>query len=174
MYSDFLIKSSLIFPEVKIITPDVYRDNRGFLFTDYLDTFFRDEFSPSLSFVHSKNAHNFHKVLRGIHGDFDSYKLVECLYGEIYQVVVDCREYSPTFLKHDYFLLNHLNPEMILLPPGFGNGFQVISDYAVYNYKLAYAGTYNDHDKQFTFKWNDIRININWPIKNPILSSRDN
>ena len=173
MYNDFKIKSSSIFPEVKIITPDVFKDNRGFLFTDYLDSFFKNEFTPSLNFVHSKNAHNNAKVLRGIHGDFDSYKLVECLYGEIYQVVVDCREDSLTFLQHDSFILNHLDPEMILMPPGFGNAFLVTSDYAVYNYKLSYAGTYNDHDKQFTYKWDDKRININWPIKDPILSNRD-
>ena len=110
------LKSSSIFPEVKIITPDVFKDNRGFLFTDYLDSFFKNEFTPSLNFVHSKNAHNNAKVLRGIHGDFDSYKLVECLYGEIYQVVVDCREDSLTFLQHDSFILNHLDPEMILMP----------------------------------------------------------
>ena len=173
MYNDFNIKSSSIFSEVKIITPDVFKDNRGFLFTDYLDSFFKNEFTPSLNFVHSKNAHNNAKVLRGIHGDFDSYKLVECLYGEIYQVVVDCRENSPTFLQYDSFILNHLNPEMILMPPGFGNAFLVTSDYAVYNYKLAYDGIYNDHDKQFTYKWNDKKININWPIKDPILSNRD-
>jgi dTDP-4-dehydrorhamnose 3,5-epimerase len=62
---------------------------------------------------------------------------------------------------------------MILMPPGFGNAFLVTSDYAVYNYKLAYDDVYNDHDKQFTYKWNDKKININWPIKDPILSNRD-
>ena len=173
MYNDFKVKSSLIFSEVKIITPDVFKDNRGFLFTDYLDSYFKEEFTPSLNFVHSKNAHNNARVLRGIHGDFDSYKLVECLFGEIYQVVVDCRENSTTFLKHDSFILNHLYPKMILMPPGFGNAFLVTSGYAVYNYKLAYDENYNDHDKQFTYKWNDKRININWPIKDPILSNRD-
>ena len=173
MYNDFKVKSSLIFSEVKIITPDVFKDNRGFLFTDYLDSYFKEEFTPSLNFVHSKNAYNNARVLRGIHGDFDSYKLVECLYGEIYQVVVDCREDSSTFLKHDSFILNHLDPEMILIPPGFGNAFLVKSDFAVYNYKLAYQGNYNDYDKQFTYKWNDKRINIDWPIKDPVLSNRD-
>lgn len=173
MYSDFETESSRILPEVKIIRPDVFKDNRGFLFTDYLDSFFKDEFTPGLNFGHSKNAYNNAKVLRGIHGDFDSYKLVECLYGEIYQVVVDCRENSPTFLKHDSFNLNHLSPKMILIPPGFGNGFLVTSDYAVYNYKLSYNGTYNDYDKQFTYKWNDKRISIDWPIKYPVLSNRD-
>ena len=69
--------------------------------------------------------------------------------------------------------LSHKNPKMILLPPGFGNAFMVISDYAVYNYKLSYKGSYNDHDEQFTYKWNNPTININWPNIDPIVSERD-
>lgn len=173
MYNDFLINSSQTFEEVKIIKPDIFRDDRGFIFTDYLDSFFVKEFDPSLHFVHSKFAYNFNSVLRGIHGDFKSYKLVQCVFGEIFQVVVDCRIDSETYLKHESFILNHQNPRMILLPPGFGNAFLVKSDYAIYNYKLAYSGSYNDYDKQFTYKWNDKRINIAWPVKKPILSNRD-
>ena len=173
MYNDFSVKSSLVFSDVKIINPDVFNDHRGFLFTDYLHSFFTKDFTPSLNFVHSTNAFNIKKVLRGIHGDFESYKLVQCLYGKIFQVVVDCREDSPTFLKHDSFVLNYLKPQLILIPPGFGNAFLVLSDCAVYNYKLAYSGTYNDYDKQFTYKWSDKRLNINWPINDPILSNRD-
>jgi len=173
MYNDFEIKNSEVFSEIKIITPDVFQDNRGFIFTDFLDSFFKDSFTPKLNFVHSKYAYNNVKVLRGIHGDFDSYKLVQCVYGEVLQVVVDCRIDSPNYLKHESFVLNHLRPEMILMPPGFGNAFLVKSDFAVYNYKLAYQGKYNDFDKQFTYKWNDKRININWPIKDPVLSNRD-
>ncbi len=173
MYNDFVIKHSSILEEIMIIYPDVFRDDRGFIFTDYLDSFFKEEFTPVLSFIHSKNAHNYCRVLRGIHGDFESYKLVECLYGKIYQVVVDCRKDSMNYLKHDTFLLDYRDPKMILIPPGFGNAFLVLSDYAVYNYKLAYTGKYNDCDKQFTYKWDDERINIEWPIKNPILSKRD-
>ena len=173
MYNDFKIKNSEIFSEIKIITPDVFEDNRGVIFTDFLDSFFIENFTPELKFVHSKYAYNNEKVLRGIHGDFDSYKLVQCVYGEILQVVVDCRKDSLNYLKHDSFILSHMKPEMILMPPGFGNAFLVKSDFAVYNYKLAYEGAYNDHDKQFTYKWNDKRININWPIKDPVLSNRD-
>ena len=174
MYNDFNIIESKIFPgEVKIIVPDTFTDERGTLFTDFLDDFFQTSFNPSLKFVHSKNAINKTNVLRGIHGDFESYKLVQCLYGSIFQVVVDCREQSKTYLQHETFRLNHENPKMILMPPGFGNAFLVTSNSAVYNYKLAYSGTYNDHDKQFTFKWNDPRIAIKWPNKNPILSKRD-
>ena len=174
MFNNFKIKSSSLFTEVKIITPSVFEDKRGFLFTDYLESFFKNQFKPEINFIHSKNAFNFHNVLRGIHGDYDSFKLVECLYGEIFQAVVDCRKNSKTYLKHESFILNHLKPKLILLPPGFGNAFQVISECAVYNYKLSYGGAYNDYDKQFTYKWNDERININWPNKKPILSKRDN
>lgn len=173
MYNDFETKSSRVFPEVKIIEPDVFKDERGFLFTDYLDSYFKEQFSPSLNFVHSKNAYNKAKVLRGIHGDFESYKLVQCLYGSIFQVVVDCREQSQTYLQHETFILNFDKPKMIIMPPGFGNAFQVTSGCAIYNYKLAYPGMYNDYDKQFTYKWNDPRIGIKWPLNNPILSKRD-
>lgn len=173
MYSDFKISTSKVFREVKLITPDVFKDERGFLFTDYLENFFKENIDQNLNFNHSKNAFSHSRVLRGIHGDQVSFKLVECLFGKIFQVVVDCRKNSPTYLKYDSFLLEHENPQMILLPPGFGNAFLVLSDFAIYNYKLAYSGKYKDHDEQFTYKWNDKRININWPIADPLLSNRD-
>lgn len=174
MYNDFRIYNSKVFgDQVKVICPDIFEDKRGFLYTDFLESFFSSEFNIESKFVHSKFAYNKKNVLRGIHGDYDSYKLVNCVYGKIFQVVVDCREDSTTFLKHESFELSHDEPKLILIPPGFGNAFQVISDHAMYNYKLAYFGDYNDHDKQFTFKWNDERISIEWPINNPILSERD-
>lgn len=174
MYNDFKIVKSNVFPgEVQIIIPDKFTDDRGTLFTDFLDDFFQNSFEPRLKFVHSKNAINNAKVLRGIHGDFKSHKLVQCLFGSIFQVVVDCRTESKTFLKHETFELNHKEPRMILLPPGFGNAFVVTSKEAIYNYKLAYTGKYNDYDKQFTYKWNDPSIGIKWPIIDPILSKRD-
>lgn len=174
MYNDFQILDSKVFPrEAQIIIPDSFSDERGILFTDFLDDFFQNIFKPQLKFVHSKNAINNSKVLRGIHGDFESYKLVQCLYGSIFQVIVDCREESNTFLKHETFELNYMEPKMILIPPGFGNAFLVTSEAAIYNYKLAYPGKYNDHDKQFTYKWDDPRIGVEWPIENPVLSKRD-
>lgn len=174
MYNDFTIEYSKVFKnEVVIISPDTFQDERGILFTDYLDEYFINNFEPKLNFVHSKFAINNSNVLRGIHGDFESYKLVQCVFGKIFQVVVDCRENSPSFLKHETFELEYTQPKMILIPPGFGNAFQVISEKAVYNYKLAYPGKYNDYDNQFTYKWNDERIGIDWPTINPILSKRD-
>ena len=174
MYNDFKTYNSKVFgSQVKIICPDIFYDNRGFLYTDFLDSYFSDDLSVQSKFVHSKYAYNNKNVLRGIHGDYESYKLINCVYGKIFQVVVDCRKNSPTYLSYESFELNHEDPKLILIPPGFGNAFQVISDYSIYNCKLAYLGEYNDYDKQFTYKWNDDRIGINWPQTNPILSERD-
>ncbi len=174
MYNDFKTYNSKVFgDQVKIICPDIFSDKRGFLYTDFLDSFFSNELSVQSKFVHSKYAYNNKNVLRGIHGDYESYKLVNCVYGKIFQVVVDCRKNSPTYLNYESFELNHDDPKLILIPPGFGNAFLVVSEYSIYNYKLAYLGDYNDYDKQFTYKWNDERIGIDWPIINPILSKRD-
>ena len=63
--------------------------------------------------------------------------------------------------------------QSVLLPPGVGNSFCVLSDYTIFMYKWAYSGEYHDVDKQFTIKWDDPKLNINWPIENPILSERD-
>ena len=174
MYNDFKTHDSKVFgDQVKIIRPDTFKDERGFLYTDFLESFFLSQLNLNKKFIHSKYAYNNKNVLRGIHGDDDSFKLINCVYGRIFQVVVDCRKNSSTYLKYESYELNHKEPKLILIPPGFGNAFQVLSEYSIYNYKLAYLGEYNDYDKQFTYKWNDKRININWPIKNPVLSKRD-
>ena len=71
------------------------------------------------------------------------------------------------------FELNKDNQIAVLIPPGFGNAFCVSSDEALYHYKLAYDGGYNDFDNQFTFAWNDESIGIDWKIGDPIISERD-
>ena len=154
---------------VHIFEPDVFTDFRGDLWT----TWKKDEFPYDLDFNHDKVSTSRKNVLRGIHGDFKSHKLITCLYGELYFVVVDNRKDSYTYLEWDYVILNDKNRKMVLLPPAFGNSFCVLSDYAIFMYKWSYEGKYPDVQDQFTLKWNDPKLNINWPIKNPILSERD-
>ncbi len=101
------------------------------------------------------------------------WKLVTCLYGELYFVVVDNRKDSMTYLEWDCAILNDKNRKLVLIPPGFGNSFCVLSDYSIFMYKWSYKGKYPDVKDQFTLKWNDPKIGINWPIDNPILQSRD-
>jgi len=96
-----------------------------------------------------------------------------CNYGELYYVVVDNRLDSPTYKQWDWEILSSKNKKMLLIPPGFGSSFLILSDLAVVNYKWSYPGAYPDVQDQFTLKWNSPEYNIFWPITNPILSERD-
>jgi dTDP-4-dehydrorhamnose 3,5-epimerase len=88
-------------------------------------------------------------------------------------VAADMNPASPTYLKWESFELNDKNKKQILVPPNFVNGYCVLSESAVFHYKLAYTGEYIDAADQVVVKWNDERLNINWPVKNPILQERD-
>ena len=119
------------------------------------------------------NSLNQKNVLRGIHGDNKSWKLVTCIFGTIDQVIVDCRQDSPTFYEWEKYEISSDRRLLVLLPPGMGNAYYVKSETALYHYKLAYRGSYFDADRQFSLKWNDPKINIDWPTKSPLLSGRD-
>ena len=146
---------------------DAFTDYRGDLYTIWKD----DEFD--LNFNHDKVSTSRKHVLRGIHGDNKSWKLVTCLYGEVYFVIVDNRESSDTFLQWESMMLTDRNRKQVLIPPGVGNGFLVMSHRSVFHYKWSYEGEYADVDQQFTIKWNDPIVGVDWPIDNPILSKRD-
>jgi dTDP-4-dehydrorhamnose 3,5-epimerase len=165
---------SSVLPDILEVSHSKFLDHRGSLWTTYDDdaAFYTSENIP-LNFNHDKFARNEKNVLRGIHGDMKSWKLVTSVFGKFFQVVVDCREESKTYLKHISVILDAENPRSILLPPGFGNAFLALTEGSVYHYKLSYTGEYNDAEKQFTYRWNDPRIKIDWPIQNPILSERD-
>ena len=160
-------------PEVKIIRHSKFSDHRGQLWTTFDENLNGIEVLKNLKFKHDKFAVNEKDVLRGVHGDDKSWKLVTVIHGSVFQVIVDCRIKSDLYLKYETFELRGNDPTSILIPPGFGNAFLSMSETSIYHYKLAYHGAYNDADRQFTVKWNDPRINIPWPIKNPILSERD-
>jgi dTDP-4-dehydrorhamnose 3,5-epimerase len=170
---DFEIVESTIVEGVRIIIPSVHIDERGSLFTTYYKDIFSELIPGGLHFKHDKFARTKQKVLRGIHGDTKSWKLVTAVNGEITQVIVDNRIGSPTFKKWEMINIDGMNPKLILLPPGVGNAFYVHSIEAVYHYKLAYEGEYFDAEDQFTIKWNDPEIGIEWPDMDPILSERD-
>ena len=147
--------------------PDVFTDYRG----DYWTTWEKEEWD--MEFNHDKVSTSGYGVLRGIHGDTKSWKLVTCLKGSLYFVLVDNRKDSKTYLQHQSMILDDKRRKMVLIPPGVGNGFLVLSEDSVFNYKWAYKGEYPDVEDQFTIKWNDPMIGVHWPIDNPILSKRD-
>lgn len=171
-FSGTITKASKLH-EVKIIQHSKFTDHRGQLWTTFDENLNKIDVLNNLKFKHDKFAVNGKNVLRGVHGDNKSWKLVTAIYGSIFQVIVDCRIGSDSYLRYETYELCGNEPTSILIPPGFGNAFLSMSDNSVYHYKLAYTGSYNDADKQFTIKWNDPRMDIPWPIKNPILSERD-
>ena len=157
----------MIFPEVYIKQPDSFEDFRGELFTSY------KKGDYNLDFNHDKVSISKKNVLRGLHGDSKSFKLITCLAGEVLLVVVDNRPESKNYLKWDSIVLTSKNRKQVLVPPMFANGHLILSDEATFFYKWSYDGDYPDVEDQFTLKWNDPKIGIHWPISKPILSKRD-
>ena len=154
---------------VKMIQPVVYEDFRGTNFESYNQIKYRDEIPFSEFVVDSISTSRKH-TLRGIHGDNKTTKLVSCLYGTIHMVIINRDSDSKQYNQWFTITLSDRNKYQLLIPPKFGNGHLVMSDEAVFSYKLS---EYYDRASQFTIKWNDPMHNFFWPIKNPILSERD-
>lgn len=155
--------------DVKLVKPSVFEDFRGEYIMTYNEEQYRKEVAD-IKFVEDDISVSSRYVLRGLHGDSKTWKLVSCLYGKFYLVVVNCDEDSPLFGQWQSFTLSARNRYQVLIPPKHGNGHVVLSDRAIFHYKQS---NYYNPDAQFTYMWNDHRFQIWWPIKNPILSQRD-
>jgi dTDP-4-dehydrorhamnose 3,5-epimerase len=154
---------------VLFIKLDAFRDQRG----EYVETYNEDLYRQhgiEVKFIQDDISVSKRNVLRGIHGDNLTWKLISCFYGEFYLVVVNCDPASSNFGKWLSFSLSDRNHFQVLIPPKYGNGHLVLSESAIYHYKQS---TYYDPAKQFTYKWDDPRLSIKWPIDCPILSKRD-
>lgn len=154
---------------VLLIKPDVFEDYRG----QYIELYSRKLYSEagiSQVFIQDDISTSSRGVLRGLHGDLETWKLVSCLEGRFYLVVLNYDEKSPNFGKWQGFTLSETNRHQVLIPPLHGNGHVVMSERAIFHYKQT---TDYDPTKQFTVRWDDPRFNIWWPVKNPILSQRD-
>jgi len=154
---------------VKIIKPSVFEDFRG----QYIETFNKEDYEKAgidIDFIQDDISVSHHKVLRGIHGDSETWKLVSCHFGSFYLVVLNNDPESDQYLKWDSFTLSDKNRLQVLIPPKFGNGHLVLSEMAIFHYKQS---TYYNQKGQFTYVWNDPKLDIRWPIKYPILSKRD-
>jgi len=154
---------------VLVVQTEIFKDPRGQNLEIYNDRIYKAN-GLRLDFVQDNVSVSKKNVLRGIHGDAKTYKLMSCLYGEIYLVVVNCDQDSKNFGKWQAFNLSDKNKLQVLVPPKFGNAHLVLSQQAVFHYKWS---EYYQPFGQFTYKWDDPRFKIKWPIKNPILSERD-
>lgn len=149
--------------------PTHFEDFRGTYVELYNDKLYA-EAGIKVKFVQDDISVSTRNVLRGIHGDGETWKLVSCLYGKFYLVVVNWDKASPQFGKWESFVLSDRNRLQVLVPPKFGNGHLVLSESAIFHYKQS---TYYHRASQFTILWNDPQLDIWWPVKNPILSRRD-
>ena len=145
-----------------------FSDHRGYYWTSW-----KENTINKIKFKHDKFSLSKKNVLRGLHGDNKTWKLVSCPYGEFLLVVVNCIRRSKDYLKWKSWTLSHENGVQILIPPNYANGHLCLSDKCLFHYKLSYKGNYVDAKKQFSLRWNDSKLKINWPIKKPILSKRD-
>ena len=155
--------------DVLLIKLDVFEDYRG----EYIETYNEELYQKNginIKFIQDDISISTKNVLRGIHGDSETWKLISCLYGKFYLMVVNCDVNSENFGKWESFVLSDVNRLQVLVPPKYGNAHLILSDKAIFHYKQS---TYYNPEKQFTYKWNEPKFNIWWPIKNPILSQRD-
>ena len=149
--------------------PTIFEDFRGTYVEIYNEKLYT-EAGIRVKFVQDDISVSSKHVLRGIHGDPETWKLISCLYGKFYLVVVNWDETSPQFGQWESFVLSDQNRLQVLVPAKFGIGHLVLSEQAMFHYKQS---TYYNRTSQFTLLWNDPKLNIWWPVKNPILSRRD-
>lgn len=156
---------------VLLIKPDIFEDHRGFYVQTYNEEMYKKN-GINIDFVQDDISISSKNVLRGIHGDSKTWKLISCFKGRIYVVIINCDKDSEKFGKWQSFVLSDTNRYQVLVPPMFGVSHLVLSNEAIFYYKQS---TYYNPSvlKQFTYKWNEPIFNILWPIKNPILSQRD-
>lgn len=154
---------------VLLVELDIFKDHRGCYIETYNEQLYFNH-GIKIKFVQDDISVSKKNVLRGIHGDNVTWKLISCLYGKIYFIVVNCNIASKNFGKWQSFILSDKNRLQVLVPPKFGNGHLALSEKIIFHYKQSTC--YNPKE-QFSCKWDDPKFKIFWPIKNPILSKRD-
>jgi len=159
-------------PDVILIKPKVFEDERGF----FMETYKKEDFEKAGikgNFIQDNHSKSKYGVLRGLHFQKEPYaqaKIVRCIRGIIYDVAVDIRENSPYFGKYVGVILSEFNKYQLYIPKGFAHGFVVLSDEAEVTYKVdnVYAPDYESG-----LIWDDPSINIEWPIDEPVISEKD-
>lgn len=163
-------------PDVWVCEPKVFADARGYFMETWRASDFNEHIGHEVNFVQDNQSMSSRGVLRGLHfqkGEFSQAKLVRVLQGTVVDVAVDLRQSSPTFGKYVMVELSAENKRQLFIPRGFAHGFQVISDTAVFTYKVdnVYAP-----QAECSIRYDDPKIGIAWPITNPqelLLSEKD-
>lgn len=150
-------------PDVKIIEPTVFEDERGFFFESFNHKKFEESIGYSVSFVQDNHSKSSKGVLRGLHYQLPPHaqgKLVRVVQGEVFDVAVDIRKSSPTFGMWVGKKLSAENKKQLWIPEGFAHGFITLSDTAEFLYKTT---DYYAPDYERCISWDDTSISVNWP-----------
>ena len=160
-------------PDVILVEPKLISDNRGFFYESFKESdFFKNGITEK--FVQDNFSHSTRDVIRGLHYQQKpkaQAKLITVVSGKIFDVVVDIRKNSPSYGKWISVILSEDDHKLLYVPEGFAHGFCVLSQEADIFYKVS-----NEYSKEHEqgIIWNDPTINISWPIKEPIISDKDN
>lgn len=160
-------------PEVLILEPQVFGDARGFFFESFNQRDFADKTGVDLSFVQDNHSKSAQGVLRGLHYQIQhpQGKLVRVVQGQVFDVVVDLRQSSPTLGQWVGVYLDAQKHQQLWVPPGFAHGFVVLSETAEFLYKTT-DYWYPTHER--SLRWDDPTVGITWPMQGqPLLAAKD-
>ena len=165
----------LAIPEVILLEPDVFGDERGFFYESFNQQKFAQATGIDARFVQDNHSRSAKNVLRGLHYQLPPQaqgKLVRAVAGEVFDVAVDIREDSPTFGRWAGEILSADNKRQLWIPPGFAHGFLVLSEFAEFLYKTT---DYYAPALERCILWNDPALAVEWPLHGnaPILSAKD-
>lgn len=154
-----------------LIRRSVFADHRGLFMSTYVEGDLDSLLPTGTRFLEDDISLSRRGVLRGMHGDEHTWKLVSCLFGEVFFVVVDLRSSSRTLKAMFTKKFTAEDGLQVLVPPGCVNGHQCLSEVSLFAYKQ--SSPYEGSEKQLSVRWNDPSLAIPWPLRNPILSDRD-
>jgi dTDP-4-dehydrorhamnose 3,5-epimerase len=163
----------LTIPEVILVEPKLFKDERGFFAETYKASEFKEN-GIDVNFVQDNHSLSNKGVLRGLHFQRNPNaqgKLIRVVKGSVFDVAVDIRQGSPTFGKSVSAVLSDVNYAMLSIPAGFAHGVCVLEDNTHLIYKVS-GGEYSPQDDR-SIVWNDADIGVQWPIENPEISEKD-
>jgi dTDP-4-dehydrorhamnose 3,5-epimerase len=162
-------------PDVLIIEPKVFGDERGFFFESFNQKVFNESTGLDVTFVQDNHSKSMKNVMRGLHFQVPPKaqgKLVRVIHGEVFDVAVDLRKTSSNYGEWVGEILSGENKKQLWIPPGFAHGFLTLSETAEFLYKTT---DYYSSEHERCIRWNDETLGILWPINNePLLSGKDN
>jgi dTDP-4-dehydrorhamnose 3,5-epimerase len=165
-----IVAHETIFADARVFVPDVYADDRGF----FKETWSAPKYAAlglAMEWAQDSCSRSARGVLRGLHYDFRMAKFVQCLQGRVFDVIVDLRRESPTYLRWEGFELSADNHRQLFVPAGFGHGFLALDDDAIVHYKNSVPF---DAASEGAVSWRNPRIGVVWPLSGePQLSAKD-